>query len=110
MRVLLVIPALLALSACDTPVGTDIARSQAKSVVNKVAAEKLPGQDVTPVTDCIIDNASGSEIVTLAKASVAGVTPSTTTLIFDIARRPDTVQCLVTNVGPIVVAKLALGS
>jgi len=110
MRKMLLLTTLLAVAACDTPLGTEIARDQAKGVVNGIVKKRAPGVDATPVTDCIIDNATGSEIVSIAADSLTG-TPSadTVNLVLEIAQRPDTVECLVTNVGPLVVARLAAG-
>ncbi len=74
----------------------DTSRDLAKGVVNGVIAEKLPGVDAAPYTDCIIDNASFEEIVQLAQAAAtggAGAAP----LVLDIASRPATTQCLAGN-------------
>jgi len=110
MRALLILPALLTLASCDTPMGTDLARTQAKSTVNKVVEKRAPGVDATPVTDCIIDNATGSEIVKIAADGVTGtVSADTTNLVIEIARRQGTIECLVNNVGPLVVARVAAG-
>ena len=90
----------MALSGCMTDLGSTgdgLARSAAKGVVNGVVESKLPGVDATPVTDCIIDNASGSEILTIAEAAVVGTTPATTNLVMEIAGRPDTQRCAASN-------------
>ena len=107
MRALTSLCFVIALAACDTPLGTEIARDQAKGVVNDVVEERFPGVDATPVTDCVIDNASGSEIVQIAGAAVTGVTNSTVELVLKIASRPDTIQCFVENVGPLALAQIA---
>jgi len=111
MRLAAVLAGVLVLSGCDTPLGTEVARDQAKVTVNRVVAKKAPGIDATPVTDCIIDNATGSEIVKIAAESVTGtVSTETTQLVLEIATRTETVKCLVNNVGPIVVAKIITAS
>ncbi len=98
---------ILALSACDTPIGTEVARSTARSVVNDVVETRFPGVPVTPVTDCIIDNASGSEIVSIAADAVAGQpSPETVSLVIEIAGRPDTVRCFVESAGPQILPAL----
>ncbi len=100
MRFFLPLGAAVLLSACLNdlgPAGDVIARDAAKGVVNGVVQTRFPGVNAAPFTDCIIDNASGSEIVTIAEAAVLGVTPTTTNLIVDIAGRPDTVRCAVNN-------------
>ena len=77
--------------------GDVLARSAAKGVVNNVVASKFPGVDATPVTDCIIDNATGAEILTIAEAAVVGTTQVTTDLVVGIAQRPETVRCTASN-------------
>jgi hypothetical protein len=95
------------LAACDTPIGTQVARESARSVVNDVVSRRFPGVPITPVTDCIIDNASGSEIVSIASDAVAQQpSPETIRLIVGIARRPDTVTCFVEEAGPQVLPVL----
>lgn len=74
-----------------------VARDRAKSVVNGIVEENLPGINATPVTDCIIDAASAREIIRIAGASVTGVTQSTVEEVLDIAQRPDAVQCIAKN-------------
>jgi hypothetical protein len=59
------------------------------------------------VTDCIIDNASGSEIVSIAADAVAGQpSPETVSLVIEIAGRPDTVRCFVESAGPQILPAL----
>ncbi len=74
-----------------------VARDRAKSVVNGVVANRFPGVNAAPVTDCIIDAASAGEIIQIAGASVTGVTQSTVEQVVDIASRPDAVQCIAEN-------------
>ncbi len=103
--------ALLAVAACDTPIGTQVARESARSVVNDIVASRFPGAPITPVTDCIIDNATGSEIVSIAGDAVARQpSPETVRLVFEIARRPDTVTCFVEEAGPLVLPRILAGS
>jgi hypothetical protein len=71
-----------------------IARNSAKTVVNGVVESKLPGVDATVVTDCVIDNASSSEIVEIAQAAIVGTTSTTTSLVLEIAQRRDTISCI----------------
>jgi hypothetical protein len=65
--------------------------------VNSVVAQKMPGLNAAPVTDCIIDAASAGEIVSIAGASVTGVTPSLAEDVLTIAQRPEAVQCIAQN-------------
>ena len=101
IRVFAIVFAGLALSACIgtatetvTQSAEDIARGQAKQVVNTVVSSRLPGVDVSAATDCIIDNASIPEIFSIAKASVTGPDEATVSTILEIAQRPDTAKCL----------------
>ena len=111
MRSLSLIAAAVLLTACDTPIGTEVARSTARSVVNDIVETRFPGAPVTPVTDCIIDNATGSEIVTIASDAVLGnPSPETVGLVIDIAGRPDTVTCFVERAGPLVLPRILAGS
>lgn len=77
-----------------------IARNQAKQVVNSQVAIVVPGVDLRFATDCIIDNASTQEIFSLARASVTGVDASSGRLITDIAQRPKTLTCILSQQVP----------
>ena len=74
-----------------------LARDRAKTVVNGVVADKFPGVNAAPVTDCIINAASAGEIISIAEASVTGVTQSTAQDVLAIAQRPEAVQCIAEN-------------
>lgn len=89
----------VALSACGAAnkAADAIARDQAKSVVNGVVEARLPGVNVAPVTDCIIDAASASEILSIAGASVTGVSDNTVNLVLEISQRPKSVKCIAEN-------------
>lgn len=99
MRLPLAILGLSLMSACTIAeqVAQDTIRQEAKSVINGLVAERMPGLNAAPITDCIIDSASTAEILTIGQAAVTGVTPATTTLVFEIAQRPDTVACISTS-------------
>ena len=88
---------LAAMSAC-TPEAQDIvARETARGAVNSVVATRYPGLPITPLTDCVIDNASAPEIVTLASASLTGVNDTTVQTTNTILQRPATVECIGTR-------------
>jgi hypothetical protein len=75
-----------------------IARDAARAAVRPVLAERFPGVPLEPAVDCIINNASAGEIVRLARAGATQqVSPETTTLVVDIATRPETIRCLATD-------------
>jgi len=79
------------------PAGDMLARDAAKGVVNSAVQTRFPGVDARPLTDCIIDNASSSEIIQIAESALVGSNQATTNLIVDIAERPETVRCTVNN-------------
>ncbi|MEQ9261509.1 MAG: succinate dehydrogenase [Roseovarius sp.] len=91
--------AALALSACAAAndAADALARDQAKSVVRSVVSERFPGVNPAPVTDCIIDAASAGEILSIAGASVTGVTSATVEEVLEIAQRPDAITCYTRN-------------
>ena len=70
------------------------ARDTAKTVVTPIVQARFPGVPVGPATDCIIDNATLSEVFELAKAATIGVTPATTETVVAIASRPETITCI----------------
>ncbi len=90
----LAIAAVLALAACTPAMQDELARDAAKTAVRPVLEERFPGVPLEPATDCIIDNASADEILTLAADAVTGPTASTVEIVGRIASRPETVQCL----------------
>jgi hypothetical protein len=100
MRLLMALGAVAAMAGCMQdlgPTGDMLARDAAKGVVNNAVQARFPGVDARPLTDCIIDNASSSEILQIAQGAVVGANEATTNLIVQIAQRPDTVRCTVNN-------------
>lgn len=91
-QLLLLIP--FTLAACNTPLADEIARNQAKKAVNPILAERFPGVPLEPATNCVIDSASASEIIQLAKAGTTTVSQTDVELVVQIATRPETIQCL----------------
>jgi hypothetical protein len=91
---LIAISALLALAACTPEMQDELTRDAAKRAVRPVIAERFPGIPLEPATDCIIDNASSREILTLAADAATGPTASTVEIVGRIASRPETVRCL----------------
>ncbi|WP_294613876.1 succinate dehydrogenase [Roseovarius sp.] len=99
MRLALASVALVAVTACDVAneAADTVARDRAKGVVSGVVENRFPGVNAAPVTDCIIDAASAREIISIAGASVTGVTQSTVEQVVEIASRPDAVTCIAQN-------------
>ena len=87
--------AFLALTACAPGAQDQIARSAAKEAVRPVLAERFPGVPLEGATDCVIDNATSQEILTLAADAVTGPTASTVEVVGRIVTRPEAIECLV---------------
>ena len=99
MRQILVIAAFVAVSGCMAAeqIAEDTMRQEAKYVINGQVAQRFPGVNAAPVTDCIVDAASAQEIVSIGASALTGVAASTTELVLAIAQRPDTVACIASN-------------
>jgi hypothetical protein len=87
-----------ALTGCAeaTKAVDEVARRSAKAAVAETLIIRFPlvtKTVVTPLTDCIIDNASGLEIGQFVKVDVVGSDDTTVALISDILDRPATQQC-----------------
>lgn len=91
----------LALSACiaGETVMQETTRSLARSAVDAAATRYVPGVDVSPYTDCVINNASTDELLQLARAAGAGAAQDVATrawpVVRTVASRPEATQCLV---------------
>ncbi|QIE47609.1 succinate dehydrogenase [Pseudohalocynthiibacter aestuariivivens] len=89
----------LTLSGCTAAneAADTLAQDRAKRVVNGVVQQRFPGVNAAPVTDCIIDAASAGEIISIAGASVTGVTEETARDVLEIAQRPEAIECIAQN-------------
>lgn len=85
---------LFLLAACANPIVENTSRDVAKGVVNDVVSARFPGVNAAPYTDCIIDNASTEEIISLAQNALTQNTNAAATTVFKIAQRPDTTNCI----------------
>jgi len=93
-QVVVVMSAVLALSACDPQDMADkVARRAAESVVTPVVNLDMPAGPAQSATACILDAASGAEIEGLARD--VGVEAGTLTVqtIRSIAARPAAQSC-----------------
>lgn len=100
MRFSIVAAAAITLFAACTEVSDEadrVARETAKGVVNGVLENRFPGTNTALLTDCVIDNASISEVYRIAEAAVVGASPETASLIIEIATRPETINCAADN-------------
>ncbi|MCA0994074.1 MULTISPECIES: hypothetical protein [Roseobacteraceae] len=91
------------LAACSAQTQDQIARQAAKSTVARVVADRYPGVPVEPALDCVIDNASSTQIYALAADSVTGPTASTVEVVTDIVSKPETLTCLAADGLPALV-------
>jgi len=94
-----VLPLCLLASGCVAvqDVADQLARDQARAVVNSEVERRFPGVNAAPVTDCVIDNASAQEIVTIAGGVALGNDAAATQTISDILSRPPTTRCVASN-------------
>ena len=96
----------LLLAACTPAQQDDLTRDAAKRAVRPVLAERFPGIPLEPATDCIIDNATSRELLSLAADAVTGPTANTVEIVGDIASRPETIRCLAEEGLPILLGGL----
>lgn len=114
MRFVLALPAigLLALAGCTVapapvatptapvvvpptpvaPVAPTVNRSAAVGVVNREMAQRLPGTNVGPYTNCVVNNATDAELADLA--SMAGNSAGASSAVAAIVQRPAAASCI----------------
>lgn len=94
---LLAVGVVAGLSACAPAQEAldEATRKRAKDVVTPIVEQNFPGTNATIVSDCVIDNASTGEILTIARASVTGVDAETLTTVTEIIGRPETLNCVI---------------
>lgn len=92
MKLTIALIATLSLTACAVveTAALDTGRDAAKAVVGPIVADTVPGPAGTVLTNCIIDNASGEELLRLA---AGGASPENITLVSEILARGETVAC-----------------
>lgn len=93
-------------SGCNSGIGTEVSRAAARSVVDQVVAQRFPGVPLKPTTDCIIDNATGNEIVALATSAAAQDQEAAARTVLEIAQRPATVRCIASQDLPAILNTL----
>ena len=71
----------------------DVSRTAAKAVINTAVERQFPQLNASMVTDCIIDNATLSEVATISLDVATSPKPETIALVSEIANRPGTVAC-----------------
>jgi len=98
-RFIFVLGAPLVLSACLNGAGPDVMEEPeammsdpaeaASAVVTPIMAEQVPGPVGETLTECLIENATGTELILLG----AGPSPQVTLLVSEILQRQGTVDC-----------------
>ncbi|MFD1797487.1 hypothetical protein FQV27_11985 [Paracoccus aurantiacus] len=68
-------------------------RAVAREVVNREMAKRLPGRNVAPYSDCVVNNASMAELSDIAARGVNDSTSAASSVAV-IVQRPDTTQCI----------------
>ncbi len=95
MKYAALLAGLMVLASCgDDGLADQLARDQARKAVNPVLSERFPGVPLEPASNCVINNASASEIFQLAKAGATTVSQTDVELIVQIATRRETIECL----------------
>lgn len=63
-------------------------RSSARVVINREMARRLPGANVAPYTDCVLQNATTAELADIAQSTNASGA------VASVVGRPATTQCI----------------
>ena len=84
----------IALAACTPAQQDELTRDAARTAIRPVLEQNFPGVPLEPATDCVIDNASSAELLSLAADAVTGPTANTVEIVGRIVARPDTITCL----------------
>jgi hypothetical protein len=92
-----ILAALVLVVGCAPAAQEVVAREAARAAIRPVLAQTFPGVPLEPATDCILDNATTDELVTLASGAVAGPGPQTAEVVARVAARPETLNCLATT-------------
>lgn len=102
MQRLLALALLVSLPACVA--GGDImqesSRALARSAVQSAAQQYVPGIDVSPFSDCVINNADTSELLQLARSASQGAQGVSTAwpVVQTVVQRPAASQCLMNSI------------
>lgn len=71
-----------------TPNPDAAVRSSARVVINREMASRLPGANVAPYTDCVLQNATTAELADISQSANASGS------VASIVNRPSTKQCI----------------
>ena len=100
------VASLIALVGCTTAQQDELTRDAARTAVRPVLERNFPGIPLEPATDCVIDNATSGELLSLAADAVTGPTANTVEIVSDIVARPGTITCLAETGIPAVLGSL----
>lgn len=92
----------LLVGACTAEQQDELTRDAARTAVRPVLERNFPGVPLEPATDCVIDNATSRELLSLAADAVTGPTASTVEITTNILKRPATLQCLASEGLPVL--------
>ncbi|MEQ9015951.1 MAG: hypothetical protein RLO38_16475 [Roseovarius confluentis] len=104
MKRILAITILLA--ACTPQMQDELTRDAARTAVRPVLEQRFPGVPLEPASDCVIDNATSPELLSLASDAVTGPTANTAEIVSDIVSRPATIECLAREGLPVLLSRL----
>ncbi|WBU54808.1 hypothetical protein [Paracoccus sp. SCSIO 75233] len=68
-------------------------RAVARDVVNREMAKRLPGRNVAPYTDCVVNNASMAEMADIAQRGLNDPSSAASSVAV-IVQRPAATQCI----------------
>lgn len=95
MRALAALVLLPLVAACSPQnVAEDVTRAAAKSVIQPVIANQFPEPAAEIATGCLLDNATGEELRSLARDVGTRAGTSTVATVLTIAARPAALACL----------------
>ncbi|MEM7724584.1 MAG: succinate dehydrogenase [Pseudomonadota bacterium] len=95
---LIAAPALLMGCVAAQNAADAVAREQARTFVDAEVQRRAPGVDARPLTNCVINEASAQEIVTIAGGTAIGNEQLASQTVGAILQRPGTQQCLTGNI------------
>lgn len=68
-------------------------RTAATDVINREMAKRLPGRNVGPYSDCVLNNASTAELADIARLG-ANNSSAASASVASVVARPATTQCI----------------
>ncbi len=68
------------------------ARGAARTAVNQEMARRLPGANVAPYTDCVINNATAAELAEIGRLATSGGNAGNA--VASVVGRPATSECI----------------